>query len=288
MKIFILVTILTGCTFISTKDQERNLSLSGTDFHMHIHTPENLDDDVQFNAERALFAADSIVLTRALLLPNGYSKNANEVYVKQENDFVAKQAEKKRSKLAGACAVNPMQPWAINEIKRCKAIGLEVLKVHFMASGMDLKNAKDYEVAKTYLAAAQDLGFTILVHANYPTAQRGNEIEKLKELIESFPKMRWIIGHLFGREHKSLRNLKHPNFFVEISAAPIMLQKTDQRKELRETIRAVGIKHFIFGSDWPVFHPAETLKYLKLIELNDDELEDILYNNANAFNDLFK
>lgn len=297
MKIFIkklltfsiLIPII-SCTIISNNEhsQSQTQSLSGTDFHMHIHTPEYVDDDVQFNAERALFAADSIGLSRALLLPNGYAKNSNEAHTKQENDFVTKQAEKKRSRLAGACAVNPLKSWALSEIKRCHDMGLQVLKVHFMASGMDLKNANDFVVAKSFLEAAQTLGFTILVHANYPAAQRANEIEKLKELIESFPKLRWIIGHLFGKEHKALRNLKHPNFFVEISAAPIMIRLPEQRKELVETIRTVGIKHFVFGSDWPVFHPAETLKYLKLLELNDDELNDILYDNAKALNDLFK
>jgi predicted TIM-barrel fold metal-dependent hydrolase len=284
-SLWLVCVILSSCTLMTTKEIP---PMTGTDFHMHIHTQENKDDDVQFNAERALFAADSIGLYRALLLPNGYSKNADEEYTKNENDFVFQQAEKKRSRLVGACAVNPIKPWSLKEIKRCHDMGLRIFKLHFMASGLDLKNPTDYQVAKSFLSEVEKLGFTVLVHANYPAAKRGNEIEKLKELIELFPKIRWIIGHLFGKEFKILEKLKHPNYYVEISVVPIWMRTPEQRKELRETMRSVGMRRFVFGSDWPVFHPAETLKYLKLLELDESEINAILYKNAEAFDDLFK
>lgn len=242
---------------------------------------------MQFDADRALFAADSIDLHRALILPNGYSKNATELYTKQENDFVRSQAEKNRTRLAAACTTNPLKPWAIKEIRRCHSSGLRVLKVHFVASGMDLKKPADYQVVRTFLSEASRLGYTVIVYANYPAQQHGHEIEKLKELIESFPDIRWIIGHLFGREHELLRNLKHPNFFVEVSIAPVWMKSSEQKKNLLETIRTVGIQHFIFGSDWPVVHPAETLKSLKLLGLSENELNAILYSNSVALNDLF-
>lgn len=53
------------------------------------------------------------------------------------------------------------------------------------------------------------------------------------------------------------------------------------------TIRKVGIRHFVFGSDWPVIHPAETLKALRALPLSEEELAAILYRNAEQLDDLF-
>jgi len=52
-------------------------------------------------------------------------------------------------------------------------------------------------------------------------------------------------------------------------------------------MRSVGIEKFIFGSDWPVIHPAETLKAFKMLPLTDNEKNAILFSNAEKLNDLF-
>ncbi|MFZ4715679.1 MAG: amidohydrolase family protein [Bacteriovoracaceae bacterium] len=259
----------------------------GTDFHMHIHSPPKEYDDLQFNAERALFAAESIGLNRALVLSKAYSQNVSEMNAQIENNFVQEEALKNKTRLAGACAVNPRMNWAYKEIKRCASMGMKVLKLHFMASGLDLRIPKDYDIAKASIQNAEDSGMTIIVHANYPRKQRGDEIEKLKMLIEEFPKTRWIIGHAFGREFEFLKNLKHPNFVVEISIVPVWTRNNDDRSRFVQTIRDVGIGKFVFGSDWPVFHPAEILKAFLALPLTKEEQGIILFQNASKFNDLF-
>ena len=157
-----------------------------------------------------------------------------------------------------------------------------------MASGLDLRKENDYQIARAELQHAEMYHLTVIVHANYPRLTRGNEFEKLKQLIEEFPNTRWIIGHLFGREFEILKDLHHPNYFVEISAAPIMIKTSEDRLRLAETMRTVGMSKFIFGSDWPVFHPAETLKAFNLLPLDDHEKEMVLFSNASQLNDLFR
>ena len=61
MNVTFFIIMMMGCSTInqqSTKNE--NPHLEGTDFHMHIHSPPKEYDDLQFNGERALFAADSI------------------------------------------------------------------------------------------------------------------------------------------------------------------------------------------------------------------------------------
>jgi uncharacterized protein len=162
------------------------------------------------------------------------------------------------------------------------------LKLHFMASGLDLRKESDYEIAKAALKNAELYNLTVIVHANYPRSSRPGEIEKLKQLIEEFPDTRWIIGHLFGREFEGLEGLKHPNYFVEISVVPTWMKTEEQRTNLVRVMRSVGIERFIFGSDWPVIHPAETLKALDFLPLSKKEKNDILYSNAEKLNYLFE
>lgn len=276
LKIFLLFVFTSACY------------ASGTDFHMHIHSPPKEYDDLQFNAERALFAADSINLKRALVLPNSYSKNVSQSYAETENNFIASEVKKNRKRLAGACAVNPAKNWAEAEIKRCASLGLKVLKLHFMASGLDLKKSDHYEIAKAAVKNAELNKMTIIVHANYPQSSRGHEIEKLTQLINEFPKTRWIIGHMYGREFKELKKLNHENYFVEISVVPVWMKSEGQKKELVETMRSTGIKKFVFGSDWPVFHPAEIAKAFQALPLNESEKDQILQTNASQLNDLFE
>lgn len=286
LKLFSLVILF---LFMSCSVVPKNKTDFGTDFHMHIHSPpKDYEDDLQFNGERALFAADSVELSRALILSNSYSRNVSEEYAHQENDFVISEAAKHPKKLAGACAVNPLKEWAVREIKRCADRGVKVLKLHFMASGMDLRKEDDYATAKNAIKNAQDNKLSIIVHAHYPRASRPGEIEKLKALIEEFPDTRFVIGHLFGREFELLKTLKHPNFFVEISVVPVWMKTDEQRLELANVMRDVGMEKFIFGSDWPVIHPAETMKAFLQLPLSKSERGMVVFTNAEKLNDLFQ
>lgn len=282
--LFISLFILASCAQIPKAPFGK---VHSTDTHMHIHPSENNDDDMQFTGSRALFAANSIGIQRVIVLSNSYSKMAYRDYARTQNAFVAKEAKKDPTKIAGACAVNPLMDWAQDEMRRCKQDGLKVLKLHTMASGMDLHRHTDLVEFKKTLTLASELQYTVLVHGNFPKNTRGNEAEILLKTLSDFPKVRFIIGHMMGREFEVLKNFKHPNFVVEVSAVPIFTKTPADQKKLVELMRAVGMKKFVFGSDWPVYHPAELLHALQALPLSNSELDDLVYNNAQALDDLF-
>ena len=257
-----------------------------TDAHMHIHHIE-MDDDMEFTAQRALFAADSIGLKRAIVLSNAYSKMAYKDHARTQNAFVAKEVAKSPQHLAGACAVNPLSDWARDELKKCHQEGLKVLKLHTMASGMDLKNKSHQKVLKDILTQAEKFKYTILIHGNFPTNRRGNEAEILLEVLSQFPETRFIIGHLLGMEYEYLKKFKHPNHLIEVSVVPVWMKTQDQKKQLVSVMREIGMHKFIFGSDWPIIHPAELFKALQELPLSSSEFEGVVYKNARALDDLF-
>ena len=283
-SLVLVLLLLSACAPIQKAPVAKNHS---THAHMHIHPSENADEDMQFTGSRALFAANSIGIQRVIVLSNSYSKMAYRDYARTQNSFVAREAKKDPTKIAGACAVNPLMDWAVEEMRRCKQDGLKILKLHTMASGMDLHRHADVVELKKVLALASELQYTVLIHGHFPKSNRGNEAEILLKTLADFPKIRFIVGHLMGREFEVLKNFKHPNFLVEISAAPILIKEPADQKKLVDVMRAVGMKKFVFGSDWPVFHPAETLHALQALPLSNSELDNLVYNNAQALDDLF-
>lgn len=64
--------VLTGCSIHPNVESSK----MGVDAHMHVHS-QNIEDDFQFTGGRALFAADSIGLSHAIILSNSYSKNVS-------------------------------------------------------------------------------------------------------------------------------------------------------------------------------------------------------------------
>lgn len=280
MKILILL-LLASCTLITRPE----IYPYATDAHMHVHTPG--EDDLQFTGERALFAALTAEQRRAIIISSGYQLHMEQKMARTENAFVAAEVKKLPTRLAGACAVNSLKDWAIREMQACRADGLRVLKLHTMASGMRLSEPAHLAKLTAILSEAERLQMTVLIHGNFPQASRGEEGLVLLRELEKFPKVRFILGHLWGREFKWLEGFKHPRFIVEVSATPIWMKLAESREQLVKTMRKVGIEKFVFGSDWPVFHPSEMMMALKALPLTDDEYKAIMFENARAIDDLF-
>jgi predicted TIM-barrel fold metal-dependent hydrolase len=280
MKIFLLL-LAASCTLITRPE----IHPSATDAHMHIHTPG--EDDLQFTGERALFAGLTAEQRRAIVISAGYQPGMDAKGARRENAFVAAEVAKHPTRLAGACAVNPLKDWAASELQQCRDEGLRILKLHTMASGMKLWEEAHLAKLHAILAEANRLKMTVLIHGNFPQASRGEEgLELLREL-EKFPEVRYILGHLWGREYKWLEGFRHPNFFVEVSATPVWMKEPQGRQQLVETMRRVGMEKFVFGSDWPVFHPSEMVMALKALPLKDGEYKQVMFENARALDDLF-
>ena len=55
------------------------------------------------------------------------------------------------------------------------------------------------------------------------------------------------------------------------------------RRHMRELIHMWGSDHVMFGSDYPMWDPAHELNEMLNCKLTDDELEKVLWRNAEAF-----
>lgn len=282
LTLILLLSMIVSCSHLS---HQKDYPFA-TDAHMHIHQMDT-EDDVESTGDRALFAADSIGVKRAIVISTAFSKMSYKDYARTQNAFVARQVAANPSRLAGACAVNPLSDWARTELKKCHQEGLKVLKIHTIASGLELKYRSHQQILKEILTQAAKFNFTVIIHGNFPRKKHGNDAARLLALLTQFPQIRFIIGHMLGMEFELLKDFNHPNFLVDVSGVPIWMKKMEQKKNLVSFMRSMGIHKFIFGSDWPVYHPAEMLKAMQELPLSDSEYEAVVYRNAQALNDLF-
>ncbi|MES2769822.1 MAG: TatD family hydrolase [Bdellovibrionota bacterium] len=260
----------------------------GTDTHMHVQGPKPEFGDMDYGAGRALFAVESSGLNRAIIISNGYYSAITEKEAQTENTYIAVETKKNPKRLVGACSINPKTSWAAQELKRCKNSGLKVLKLHLVASGIDLKNKKDIESLQNILKLAEEEKFTVLVHGNYPFETRDTEIAIFIKTINDFSKVKFIIAHAMGKDFEHLIKINNPNVLFEISAIVVQRIKSDRKQEFVNTIRKIGIDKFLFGSDWPVIHPSETIYALKQFPFSEEELKKITITNASQLNYLFQ
>jgi predicted TIM-barrel fold metal-dependent hydrolase len=252
---------------------------TGTDFHMHVRSRPS--DYFPVDGAHALAAADAAGLRRAWILSKAHHAT-DEAEARLENDFVIREAKKAPGRLVPVISLAP-RAWAEGELTRAKAAGGRALKLHSMVAGLDLTQPEDLAAFEALFAAAEREKLPILVHG---AVTHAGEAEALIALAERHCGTRIIIAHLLGRDARLLPTIKGSHIFVDISG--INYLETDvQRAAIAALVRQAGIRRFVFGSDWPYIHPAETLRALERLPLTPEERALILSGNARAFDDLF-
>lgn len=281
MKLIIpfLLFGITSCSSILNPAAKQ----TATDAHVHIQA--NIpNEDVKYDAERALIAIESVNLRRGVVLSNSYNPFTTKESAREKNEFVAKSMKKYPGVLSGACAVNPIRDWAMEEIRNCHKDGLKVLKLHTVASGMDLTKPEDQTTLRQILAELKKLKMTLLVHGNFTNSY---EAKCLLKTLQEYPDVRVIIGHGLGKDYDKLLEFTHPRFLVDVSGICVWTKTETERRDYASAMRKIGLDRFIFGSDWPVFHPAEIMSAVRKLPLSSGEADQIIFDNGKLLDDLF-
>lgn len=286
MKSNLIIFTITFFTIFGCSSNQTINKNQGTDFHVHVYTP-NESEEMSFGVGRARMAIDSIDIQRAIIISKAYNKSNSYKQALKENDYVLSEQRKKPNNYAAACGISVKKEWAIKEIRRCHTEGAHVIKLHLVENDINLLFENDFNKVTKILDEIEKLNLTVLIHAHH-FGKFQKQVPKFVELINKYKNIRWIIGHLLGRDFKELKNITNSSAYIEISVTPIWMKTKEQQSDLLSTMKNFGMDKFIFGSDWPIIHPAETQKALMNIGLTQSEINQIKYVNAQKFNYLFK
>ncbi len=204
--------------------------------------------------------------------------------LRRRNDWTCELA-KEHAEFVAFPSVDPlMEPDEMAaEVERCATeLGAAGIKLH-PAEGHYFPG--DERLWPAY-AKAQELGLPIISHGGVFMMSPDVHYTKpsnFAPVLEKFPDLKVVIAHLgqgFWDESIELAR-KYPNAFFDTSAVISGFEKFDILKHATvELIRTLGVERVMFGSDYPWFSPAASLKEMQGLPLRAAEKEKILGENA--------
>ena len=192
--------------------------------------------------------------------------------VKRINDFLISAAEEYPDEFIGFMTLHPDFKDIQNEIDRGIAAGVKGIKLHPDFQKFRIDDKKAYPI---YEAAQGRL--PILFHMGDIRYQYSRP-EYLLNVIADFPELKIIGAHFGGWSEwgRGAELLAGKDVWVDCSSARQWMQK----EQFIALIDAFGAGRVLFGSDYPMWNPADELEYIEGLKLPADKLDDILYKNA--------
>src|SRR5215469_9044300 len=188
-----------------------------TDYHQHLYSAEagarSSPGPKGIDANNLVAQLDAAGISRAVVLSVAYSfSNPNKppvpkeyAHVMRENDWTSAQVAKYPHRLLGFCSVNPIRPYALEEIARCaKDPNLRTgLKLHFGNSDVNVDNPDHLARVRRVFRAANEHHMAIVVHMHANIDHKrpyGAEEARifLEQLLPEAPDVIVQIAHLAG------------------------------------------------------------------------------------------
>lgn len=250
------------------------------DTHTHplVSDRQRLAEFEHSAAEYASRAAGTGV-TKAAALTMAREGQAKETA--EDNDAVLE--------LAGfffpVCSVHPRDGQAaMAELERVARAGAKWLKLHPNTQRFDVGD----EVVADVVRRAGELGMPVLFDAYSPfdPAQPG----KFVELAMACPDSTLILAHAHGPNFAELLvydllgkySWWRRSVYVDISAVAPLLADGPYADQFTWVLRKVGMDRVLFGSDFPLYDPAEALQAVRSLGFTDTEQAQVLHDNAAA------
>ena len=167
------------------------------------------------------------------------------------------------------------------EVERSLGLGLRGFKLH---PDTQQVNMDDPRLMRFYEIIAGRV--PLVVHTGDYRYDYSNP-KRLVHSLRTFPDLVVDGAHLAGWSvydvgYDIMHEMSWPNperLFVDASSSFTWTG----RRHMRELIRMWGADRVMFGSDYPMWDPAHELDEMMHCELTDDELELVLYRNAERF-----
>jgi len=157
------------------------------------------------------------------------------------NDAVKTAYDEFPDRLVPYCAVNPWQPDAAAEVRRCVSDWkFKGLKLHPTINGFHLA---DPILVDPLFEEAGDLGIPIIVHG---ASDLYNAPPEFAEMARRFPRVKLLMAHMgfFWSVEQAISYAKEiPNLYLETSRAPIF--------EIATAVLKAGAGKVIWGTDSP-------------------------------------
>lgn len=205
---------------------------------------------------------------------------------RQNNDALLAVARASGGRLTALGSVHPDDgDAALAEIDRLAAEGAVGLKLHPTTQGVATGSPAMHAV----IARAAEAGLPVLIDGYSPF--EAGQLGAFVVLAMAHPTARIVIAHMGGPRFAELAVLigflkKQPgytnNLWVDLSATAALYAGSPLVDQVAWALRRIGVDRVLFGSDFPVFSPADAVASVRALGLSAAEAEAVFHGNAEA------
>ena len=293
---------------------------SNIDYHQHLFSPDAAalvtgNPSPGISARDVIALLDSAGIRRALILSVAYTwgkasrTTVDDEYnhVKAENDWTAQQVSQYPDRLRAFCSLNPLRPYAIEELTRCyNSPQLRYgLKLHFGNSDVDLDNFQNVAQVRRIVETANRCRMAIVVHMRTSIdlhRRYGVDAARvfLTELLPAAPDVPVQIAHLAGgggydaatdsalsvfTDAITRHDPRMKNVWFDATAVVRPGMSSDELQQIAARIRQLGVERVLYGSDAaasPLAYPRAGWEAFQRLPLTKAELR-VIANNVTPY-----
>lgn len=184
-----------------------------------------------------------------------------------DNNYVRESFRRHNSLLIGFACINPHDQGGAEQLAQRFKEGFRGLKLSPMSHQFSLAGKSVAALA----ACCGDHGFPLYTHVVFSP---GASTTRFISLARQFPGTNFILGHMgFGPADRegleAARELE--NVYLETSTGNFL--------HIKAAVNKAGAEKIIFGSEFPLSHPAAELKKIMLLDLPASDNDMILGGN---------
>jgi len=184
-----------------------------------------------------------------------------------DNKYVQESFGKHDTVIAGLTCINPHDQNGADLLVQKFQQGFRGVKLSPMTHQFSFASKSVAALA----ACCGEYGFPIYTHVVFSP---GASTSRFIALARQFPGTNFILGHMgFGPADREGMEaaVELDNFYLETSTGSYL--------HIKGAVEKAGAGKIIFGSEFPLSHPAVELKKILLLDLSDEENDKILGGN---------
>lgn len=193
------------------------------------------------------------------------------VSTRKQNDLIYNLMQQEPDFIEGYAYINPKHPDSLNEVNKCLGeYKMNGVKFHSWKQGYYPDNRPELE---GIFELIQEYGVHVEMHVG--TAPLSTPYI-WGEYARKFPEIDFLFTHTgyyeFGLSSIEVAK-KYDNIWLETSGQM-------DPNVLKKVVQELGSERLVFGTDWPYKPINIEVDKFQYLGLNDDELENIFYKNA--------
>lgn len=193
-------------------------------------------------------------------------------HVRHINEFIIDQVAQHKN-FTGFGTIHAAMENGAQEVEFIAGAGLKGVKMH---PDTQLFGIDDPQLFPAY-EVMRDRGLILMPHMGDKRYDYSHPA-RLRRVMDNFPGIRVVATHFGGYSVTELARecLKDTDCVMDISSSLMFMDKATAVGYIRE----YGSERLVYGSDYPLWDPAQEVKRFLELGLTDEETEQIAYKTA--------